>query len=119
MLDDKGRILTVSGTGAGKERVKWMAQTGDLGLDIPENRRLTKLTLRLRLARDAAMQVWVSYDGSDLWQPVAKLRGIPAGSVTLPMPVRRCSQLRLRLEGAGDMRLYSLTKTISRGSDVF
>ena len=118
-LDDGGRILTVSGSGEKEGAVRWMAQTGPIGVDDPDNKILARLTLRLWLAQDAAMKVWVRYDEDPCWQPVPPLRGRPLGSVTLPMAVRRCDHLYLRLEGVGDMRLYSITKTMEQGSDVF
>ena len=118
-LDDGGRILTVSGSGETEGAVRWMAQTGSIGVDDPDSKILARLTLRLWLAQDAAMKVWVRYDEEACWQPVTQLRGRPLGSVTLPMPVRRCDHLYLRLEGVGDMRLYSITKTMEQGSDVF
>ena len=118
-LDDGGRILTVSGSGETEGAVRWMAQTGSIGVDDPDSKILARLTLRLWLAQDAAMKVWIRYDEDACWQPVTQLRGRPLGSVTLPMPVRRCDHLYLRLEGVGDMRLYSITKTMEQGSDVF
>lgn len=118
-LDDAGRICTVLGSGTPEEAVTWMAETGDLGLDSPDHKYLSRLTLRLWLAPDARMKIRVRYDGEEHWQTVADLRGGPLGSVTLPLRVRRCDHLRLRLEGQGDMRLWSLTKTIEQGSDVF
>lgn len=118
-LDDAGRIRTVLGSGTPEEAAAWMAETGDLGLDSPDNKYLSRLTLRLWLAGDARMRLRVRYDGEENWHTVANLRGSPLGSVTLPLRVRRCDHLRLRLEGTGDMRLYSLTKTIEQGSDVF
>ena len=115
-LDDQGRILTASG---GEERVDWMAQTGCLGVSEPGNKYLVRLTLRLKLAQDARMAIFVRYDEEECWHPVAELRGRPMGSVTLPLAVRRCDHLRLRLVGSGDMRLYSVTKVMEEGSDVF
>ena len=65
------------------------------------------------------MELWVRYDEEARWRRLACLQGRPLGSVTLPAPVRRCDHLRLRLTGRGEMRLYSLTKTMEQGSDVF
>lgn len=96
-----------------------MAQTGCLGVSEPGNKYLVRLTLRLKLAQDARMAIFVRYDEEECWHPVAELRGRPMGSVTLPLAVRRCDHLRLRLVGSGDMRLYSVTKVMEEGSDVF
>ncbi|MGM9605295.1 MAG: hypothetical protein ACI3XG_09535 [Faecousia sp.] len=118
-LDDTGRIIGELGTGTPEEEVAWMAQTGDLGTESPDNKYLSRLTLRLYLAPGATAQLSVRYDEETVWHPLAQLQGGPMGSVTVPAAVRRCDHLRLRLEGTGDMRLYDLTRTLEQGSDVF
>ena len=118
-LDGDGRIIAELGTGIPEETVSWMAETGDLGTGSPDNKYLTRLTLRLYLAPGATARLSVRYDEETVWHLLAQLRGGPLGSVTVPVAVRRCDHLRLRLEGTGDMRLYDLCKTMEEGSDVF
>ena len=118
-LDGDGRIVSVSGTGTPEETIAWMAETGDIGAQSPDSKYLSRLTLRLYLSPGAVARLSIRYDEERVWQPLAQLRGSPLGSVTVPVGVRRCDHLRLRLEGTGDMRLYDLTKTMERGSDVF
>ena len=96
-----------------------MAETGCLGGDSPDNKYLTRLTLRLYLAPGAQARLSVRYDEEETWHLLARLQRSPLGSVTVPVAVRRCDHLRLRLEGTGDMRLYDLCKTMEEGSDVF
>lgn len=118
-LREDGRILSVTGTGTREESLRWLAETGELGGTLPDSKYLTRLNLRLHLPRGASMELWVRYDEQEQWHCLARLEGSPLGSVTLPVPVHRCDHLRLRLTGQGDMRLYSLTKTMEQGSDVF
>ena len=118
-LDGDGRIVAEQGSGRAEEEVSWMAETGDLGGESPDNKYLTRLTLRLYLAPGAEARLSVRYDEEETWHLLARLRGSPLGSVTVPVAVRRCDHLRLRLEGTGDMRLYDLCKTMEEGSDVF
>ena len=118
-LDGDGRIVSVSGTGTPEEAFAWMAETGDIGAQSPDSKYLSRLTLRLYLSPGAVARLSVRYDEERVWQPLAQLRGSPLGSVTVPVGVRRCDHLRLRLEGTGQMMLFDLTKTVMEGSDVF
>ena len=118
-LDEEGRIVSIRGAGEPEENFHWMAQTGPLGAESPDNKYLSRLTLRLYLASGASMKLSVRYDEEPLWHSLAVIHPSPMGSVTLPVAVRRCDHLRLRLEGTGEMRLYDLTKTMEEGSDVF
>lgn len=118
-LNAAGQIVSVTGAGEPEGVFSWLAETGELGAASPDCKYLTRLNLRLYLAQGAEMELWVRYDEEDQWRRLASLQGRPLGSVTLPAPVRRCDHLRLRLTGRGEMRLYSLTKTMEQGSDVF
>lgn len=118
-LTDSGEILTAFGSGEPEGRFHWMAETGDLGVENPGSQYLCRLTLRLRLEKEGWMELWVKYDEEQHWQRITRIRGRELGSLTLPLGVRRCDHLRLKLEGEGDMTLYSLTKTLEEGSDVF
>lgn len=93
-----------------------MLKTGMLGTLTPDSKTLTRLNLRLELEQQA--KVWVQYDGDDFWKPVATVYGSAGQCFNLPVAVRRCDRLRLRLEGTGFMRLSCITKTMERGSEV-
>ena len=118
-LDDAGRIISVSGQGEPEGDFCWMAETGDLGTESPDNKYLSRLTLRLQLSPGASMKLSVRYDGEDHYHRLAALHSGALGSMTVPVAVRRCDHLRLRLEGRGSMRLHDLTKTLEEGSDVY
>ena len=118
-LTSAGQIVSVTGAGEPEGDFSWLAETGQIGAASPDCKYLTRLNLRLYLAQGAEMELWVRYDEEAQWRRLACLQGRPLGSVTLPAPVRRCDHLRLRLTGRGEMRLYSLTKTMEQGSDVF
>lgn len=117
--DADGTIRTVGGTGEAEPDFGWMAETGDIGVESPDNKYLSRLTLRLWLGKGAKLRIAVRYDEDPVWHVAGQLTGGSLGSVTLPLGVRRCDHLRLRLDGRGDMRLYSITKTVEEGSDVF
>lgn len=115
-VNGAGQIISVMGRGQPEEEISWMLETGALGTLTPDSKTLTRLNLRLELAQQAT--VWVQYDGDDFWKPVATVYGSAGQCFNLPVAVRRCDRLRLRLEGTGFMRLSCITKTMERGSEV-
>lgn len=115
-VNGAGQIISVMGRGQPEEEISWMLETGMLGTLTPDSKTLTRLNLRLELAQQAT--VWVQYDGDDFWTPVATVYGSAGQCFNLPVAVRRCDRLRLRLAGTGFMRLSCITKTMERGSEV-
>ena len=115
-VNGAGQIISVMGRGQPEEEISWMLETGALGTLTPDSKTLTRLNLRLELAQQAT--VWVQYDGDDFWTPVATVYGSAGQCFNLPVAVRRCDRLRLRLAGTGFMRLSCITKTMERGSEV-
>jgi hypothetical protein len=61
--------------------------------------------------------VYARYDSQGGWEHLYTVRGTGLGSVTLPLRPRRCDHMQLRLEGTGEMKLYSITKTLEQGGD--
>ncbi len=87
--------------------------TGDVGLDSPEERYLSRLTLRLDAERASTVEVAVSYDGG-AWETVASLAEGSRRSYDLHLCApRRCGSLRLRLRGKGQIILRGLVRTIA------
>lgn len=115
-VNGAGQIISVMGRGQPEEEIPWMLETGDMGALTADSKTLTRLNLRLELAQQAT--VWVQYDGDDFWTPVATVYGSAGQCFNLPVAVRRCDRLRLRLAGTGFMRLSCITKTMERGSEV-
>ena len=114
-----GKIKTVLGTGEkAEETVSWMAQTGCLGLSSPDSKYISRLNLRLRMDPGAKLTVYIDYDSEDRWTPVCTLECGTLRSFTVPVRLRRCGHFRLRLEGRGDVQLYSIVKTLENGSDT-
>ena len=96
-----------------EQGVEFALTTGDLGLDSPEERYLSRLTLRLDAACRSRVTVEVSYDGGG-WEPVAAWRvSGQRKNFDQSFVPRRCSTLRLRLRGEGQITLRSLARTIA------
>ncbi len=117
-LDASGCIHTMDGSGTkDSTAVKWMVQTGKIGLQLPESKYVSGLTLRLSMALGSVVSVYAGYDSRDHWEHLYTVRGTTLDSITLPLRPRRCDHLQLKLEGTGEMKLYSITKTVEQGGE--
>jgi hypothetical protein len=105
-------------TGTPEEDVSWMAVTGDLGLELPEQKYISRLTLRLSLDPGATLEVYAQYDREQTWMKLGQVYGTDLRSFSLPVRPRRCDQLKLKLQGTGMCKLYSITKTLEKGSEL-
>lgn len=106
--------------GGGEEEFSWYAETGDIGLGEPGTKYISRLMLRFRLEVGAWVDVLVSYDSTGIWEHKGHLRGgCFLRSAALPIIPRRCDHMRIRIEGSGMVRIYSMGKQYEEGSDVF
>lgn len=100
-----------------EDTVRWMAQTGEIGLESPDMKYISRITLRLSMEVGAELTVYAQYDTEPEWVALGSIQGTGLQSFSLPLRLRRCDSLRLRLEGTGDVKLYSITKTIYEGGE--
>ena len=111
-------ILTLLGTGEAYEaQVAWEAETGDLGLNSPDMKYVSRLLLRLMLEPDAMLDVSIQYDMDPGWIHLCNIRGTDLRSFTVPVIPRRSDHMKLKLVGIGGAKLYGITKVIQEGSD--
>ena len=114
-----GHILTMLGTGqACAEPVEWMAETGMIGLSMPDMKYISRLNLRLMLPEYSQLSCYAEYDSSGCWEHLFAIAGQGTRAFALPIRPKRCDHMRLKLEGTGTMKLFSITKTMEQGSDV-
>lgn len=100
-----------------KELVEWEAVTNILGMDIPDNKYISNITLRIAVSEKAEFCVYMEYDSSGEWEKVLHMRETRKRSYTIPVRIRRCDHFRIRFSGKGICRLFSYTKTIENGSE--
>jgi len=60
--------------------------------------------------------VWAQYDDGD-WQRAADFAGRRSRSVFLPVILRRCDHVRLRLCGVGPCKVYAMSRVTATGSE--
>ena len=118
-LSTDGRLLSMHGESGEKETdFTWQAETGELGLQTPERKRLTRLLLALRPAPGATAAAWVSYDKGETWLRQGQVTG--SGSIReqlVAIRPRQCRSMRLKLTGSGQCAVFAATALYERGGD--
>lgn len=115
----KSRIITLLGSGTEiEEKIPWMVGTGLIGMSMPDMKYISKLLLRLSIQNKGDMKVSIQYDSIGEWEQIWNITEANLRSFLVPVRPRRCDHFRIRIEGNGDGKIYSITKTIEQGSDV-
>lgn len=128
MLTETGEIWSVNGsaptnildgTSRSEGTVEWELVTGPMGLDEPYSKYISGLQIHIACGLGSAVRLEVSYDEETVWREVFRLDPVKTRSLTIPVVPRRCRTMRLKLRGTGAFELYSITKAIEQGSDVY
>lgn len=130
-----GAIKTMFGGTDGP--VSWMVESGIIGMEMVDKKYVSRIVLRMSLAGDPGLRlgrgeigeemtdgasseitVRVRYDEEDEWVTLFTMQGTSQRTFSVPIRPRRCDHFRFRIEGSGEAKIYSLTKTIEQGSDM-
>ena len=113
-----GELLDLLGAvGTPESGIHWSCETGIQGWRWPDRKYLSRYDFTLRLEQDASLQAKIEYDSSGIWEDAGSIRGGGMGTRVLPVRPRRCDHLRIRLEGEGEMQLFSIARILEIGSD--
>ena len=98
--------------------IKWMATTGVWGTDSPDKKYISRIVVRLLLEVGSSVRFSVEYDSSGEWEHLFTMSGTTLRSFSIPIKPKRCDHLRLRIDGEGNAKIFSITKTVEQGSDA-
>ena len=117
--DETKTIKTVRGTGnAHESSVKWSAETGIIGTDSPDKKYISRIDVRLLINIGSKVSIYAEYDSLGAWEHVLTMEGKSLLTFAIPVRPKRCDHLRLKIEGSGEAKIFSICKTIAQGSDV-
>lgn len=120
-IDSKGQIKTVKDTGIEEKEsnpIMWQAVTGIIGTDSPDKKYISRLDVRMLIEIGATVQFFIQYDSDDGWEYLFTMTGTTLKSFPVQIRPKRCDHLRLRIDGKGAAKIFSIAKTIERGSDI-
>ena len=90
---------------------RFEAVTGDIGMSVPDDKYISRVTLRLDALAHTVVTVAVSYDGG-AWETVGSCAVTQEHQrVNLPFVPRRHDLMRLKFSGTGQMTLRSMAFT--------
>ena len=116
---DTGVIKTMcSSYGSDEKAVKWMAESGVIGTSSPDKKYVSRITVRMSLDIGARVRFFVQYDSAGDFEHLCTMNGTSLRTFSVPIRPKRCDHFRLRIEGEGDAKIYSICKTIEEGSDI-
>lgn len=99
--------------GEDETELKFEAVTGDIGLAVPDDKYISRVTLRMDALAHTVLTVAVSYDGGD-WETVRSCAVTKDHQrVNLPFVPRRHDTMRLKFAGTGQMALRSMAFTFA------
>lgn len=124
-LNDAGEIWILSNVQDPPEGAEleddfaWSVEFGDFEEGNPDKKGFGKLQLRMELDKGAQFEALIEFDSNGNWISVRKLEGEdPKRSWYLPVVPRRCDHYRLKLQGTGGCRIYSLAREFYSGSEL-
>ena len=110
---------TLGGKGLATEpQIKWKAETGVIGISGPDKKYISRIDARMMLEVGARAMFFIEYDSSSSWEYLFTMTGTGLQSFTVPVRPKRCDHFRLKMQGEGEMKLFSLCKIIEQGSEV-
>ena len=109
-------IIALNGSiGSAEGELEWYAESGFLGLEYAGEKYISRVIVRTLLNPDSVLELFTEYDSSGVWEFAGRVRQHRLGSVEIPVKVRRCDHLRIKLAGRGDMKLMSLILEFTEG----
>ena len=111
-------LCLTGGETAYEKTVEWMAESGEIGINTPDAKYISRMSIRLQVPAGSYLKILAQYDISPEWEEICSIRGTDLRSFSIPVRPVRCDHMKLRFEGVGDAKIYSIAKTIDGGSDI-
>lgn len=111
-------LVTVGGSrGVPESDVEWSATTGIMGYTTIEQKYISRFNLRMKLPIGSKADMYIQYDSDGIWHHAGHMEGTGTKTFMLPVRPRRCDHFQFKIEGVGDIRIYSFARILEQGSD--
>ena len=115
---DSNELKTINGTEGKEEEFPWKIVFGDIGYEYFQKKYLSRFNIRMSLEEDGWAEIYTEYDSNGIWEKRGTINGTGISrTFTLPIIPRRCDHIRIKIEGSGEFKLYSISKILEIGSD--
>lgn len=125
MTDDK--LLGLNGViGTQESDITWEFITGMMHYEFASNgyssdkyaRYISRFDIRMKMPLNSEINMYIEYDSSGQWEYSGTMKMNTTRLVLLPVRPKRCDHLRLKMVGKGDVRIFSISMNLQKGSDV-
>ena len=119
IADKSGTVYTTKDKdGTSKEKVEWNVESGIIGYSLPDSKYVSCMQIRAAIAHDAEMSVYIQYDSDGFWEYKGTITGNNLMSHTIPIQPKRCDHFKIKIEGKGECKVFSITKILENGGIV-
>jgi len=112
---------TVKGTDGKLEdeaAIKWYAESGIIGYSSPDQKYVGRIQLHMSIPVGSLVNIYLEYDSDGYWEFQGGMSGHGLQSYHLPVIPRRCDHFRIRFEGTGPCKIFSIAKMLEQGGWV-
>lgn len=95
----------------------WYAESGVIGYSSPDNKYVSRITLRITLEFGTNVGFFLQYDSCGEWEYKFNMSGTGTRTFSIPIIPKRCDHFRYRIAGNGGCKIHSVTKTVEEGSE--
>lgn len=120
LMDSVNKYGNFSGELSGyliEDDFNWFFETGLWGLNLPEKKYYSKINIRLTGEAGANLKIYFQYNSSGNWEKKGEFNIEKTGSINIPFITPRCDHLKLKIEGVGNIKIFSISRKIERGSE--
>lgn len=121
LIDGENRYGNFTGELKGcveEDDFEWTVESGIWGLTLPENKYYSDVVLRAVGEKGARIKIFFEYNSDGKWVKQLDRSFEKTGSLILPFITPRCDHLRMKIEGKGYVKIYSISRKIESGSEL-
>lgn len=118
-LSSYNELISMNGgVGSAEESFEWYIVSGNIGYNTPFFKHIARLNIRMNLDRTARASVYVQYNSDGNWHRVSNLEAKGrVANLSVAVSPQRCDHFAIKIEGKGDVQIYSISKFIEGGSE--
>ena len=110
--------LVVEGETEPEGNISWYVETGNIGMDSPDQKTLSRFLIRLRADIGTTITISMQYDSTGVWENKRTITSHTLTSFNIPVIPRRCDHMRMKIEGTGACKIFSISKETEQGSEL-
>lgn len=94
---------------------EWDFTTGRMYTDYSNRKYIDNLTVRCNMQMGSVLSFFIEYDSNGVFLPVGTVTSKKLGVISLPIKIKRCDHLRLKVVGRGYSEIYGIEQQFCFG----